>query len=165
MPEKTTEIEDYLNTIDGVRVPSASGKFIESHYPFTGRAWARIPRCSEADIDGAVEAAHRAFTSGDWPGLTPTARGKLLRKLGDLITDNAEQLAELEVLDNGKLIAEMALQVRYVPEWFYYFGGLADKIEGSVIPVDKPDMFNYTRHEPLGVIACISFPGMHLCSC
>ncbi len=155
MLEKTTAIEDYLNTIDGIQRPSISGTFIESHNPFTGNVWARIPKCTETDIDQAVQAAHRAFTSGDWPALTPTARGKLLRRLGDLAAENAERLAELEVLDNGKLIAEMALQVKYVPEWYHYFGGLADKIEGNVIPVDKPDMFNYTRHEPLGVIACI----------
>jgi len=64
-------------------------------------------------------------------------------------------LAEIEVRDNGKLMTEMHAQTRYLGQWFRYFGGLADKIEGSVIPVDKPDMLNFTRREPLGVVAAI----------
>ena len=80
----------------------------------------------------------------------------LVHKLGDLIARDAQKLAELEVQDNGKLIAEMQGQVNYVPQWYYYFGGLADKIEGSVIPLDKKGYFNFTRHEPLGVVAAIT---------
>ena len=155
MTSLSPTVETYLNTVAGQAVPSRSGEFLETQNPFTGQTWARIPACNGEDVDHAVEAAHKAFTEGDWPAMTPTQRGKLLRRLGDLIGENADRLAELEVQDNGKLIAEMGLQVRYIPEWFYYFGGLADKIEGHVIPVDKPDMFNYTRYEPLGVIGCI----------
>ena len=102
-----------------------------------------------------MRAAHKAFTDGDWPKLTATQRGALLRKLGDLIAEQARHLAEIEVRDNGKLIAEMGAQTAYMAQWYYYYGGLADKIEGAVIPTDKPDMFNYTRHEPLGVVAAI----------
>src|SRR5215831_14857819 len=98
---------------------------------------------------------HAAFTAGPWSSMNPTARGQLLFRLADLVTENAQALADIEVRDNGKLMAEMALQVRYLAQWYSYFGGLADKIEGSVIPVDKPDMFNFTRREPLGVIAAI----------
>ena len=75
--------------------------------------------------------------------------------MGDLITENAEALAKVEVRDNGKLFAEMHLQLRYAPQWYYYFGGLADKIEGSVIPIEKPETFTYTLHEPLGVCVAI----------
>jgi aldehyde dehydrogenase (NAD+) len=85
----------------------------------------------------------------------PTQRGALLRKVGDLIARDAERLGELEVRDNGKLISEMVGQLRYAPQWSYYFGGLADKVEGSVIETDKP-AFTFTRHEPLGVCAAIT---------
>jgi aldehyde dehydrogenase (NAD+) len=88
--------------------------------------------------------------------MTPSQRGMLMRKLGDLIAENAEQLAQCEVRDNGKLIAEMLSQLRYIPHWYYYFGGLADKIEGSVIPIDKPNLVNFTRYEPLGVCVGIT---------
>ena len=80
----------------------------------------------------------------------------LLRRLADLIAAEADRLAEIETRDNGKLITEMRTQLRYIPQWFHYFGGLADKIEGRVIPIDKPGMFNFTREEPLGVVAAIT---------
>src|SRR5262249_1008024 len=117
--------------------------------------WAQIPRCTAADVNRAVEAADRAFNTGPWPALTATARGNLLFKLADLVTENAQALADIEGRDNGKLMAGMAGQMRYMANWYRYFGGLADKIEGAVIPTDKPDMFNFTRREPLGVIAAI----------
>src|SRR3546814_17157181 len=85
-----------------------------------------------------------------------TRRGHLLRRFGDLIADNADRLARIEVRDNGKLYAEMKRQVEYIPQYFYYQAGLADKIEGTVIPIDKADAFNFTRHEPLGVCVAIT---------
>ena len=74
---------------------------------------------------------------------------------GDLVAENSKRLAEIEVRDNGKLIAEMTTTTAYMAQWYHYYGGLADKIEGAVIPTDKPDTFNYTRYEPLGVVAAI----------
>ncbi len=145
----------YQMYIDGQWVNSVSGQHFESHNPYTGKPWALIPRGNAEDVDHAVRAARKAFTSGEWPKLTPTRRGALLRKLGDLITDKSKYLAEVEVRDNGKLYAEMSAQTAYMAQWYYYYGGLADKIEGAVIPSDKPDTFNYTRHEPLGVIGAI----------
>ena len=124
--------------------------------PIHRKFWAEVARCNEDDVDAAVDSAYQAFTDGEWPRLTATQRGALLRKFGDLLAENAEELARFEVRDNGKLISEMAGQCAYIPQWYYYYGGLADKIEGSVIPSDKPDIFNYTRHEPLGVIAAIT---------
>ncbi len=141
--------------IEGQWVESASGQHFESHNPFTGQAWALIPRGNAEDVDRAVRAAHKAFTGGEWPKFTPSKRGAVLRKLGDLIADKSTFLAEVEVRDNGKLYAEMSAQTAYMAQWYYYYGGLADKIEGAVIPIDKPDTFNYTRHEPLGVIGAI----------
>ena len=141
--------------IDGEWTESASGEYFESFDPFTAKAWTLIPRGNADDVDRAVQAAHRAFTSGEWPKIHASQRGLLLRKLGDLIARDAEKLAAIEVQDNGKLISEMAGQLKYTPQWYYYYGGLADKIEGAVIPTDK-DAFNYTRHEPLGVCAAIT---------
>ncbi len=145
----------YKMYIDGQWVESASGRRFESQNPYTGRPWALIPRGNAEDVDRAVRAARKAFTAGDWPKFTPSKRGALLRKLGDLIADQSKLLAEIEVRDNGKLLAEMGAQTAYMAQWYYYYGGLADKIEGAVIPIDKADTFNYTRHEPLGVIGAI----------
>src|SRR6185295_15851417 len=113
-------------------------------------------RAAAADVDRAVAAARTAFVSPAWRGLNASARGALLRRFGDLVAQHADRLAEIETRDNGKLIAEMRIQLRYVPQWFYYFGGMADKVEGRVIPLDKPGIFNFTREEPLGVVAAIT---------
>ena len=149
------QLEKFQMYINGESVDPASGEWFESSNPYTGQPWALFPRGNADDANRAVAAAKAAFQNPDWRGLTATARGHLLRKLGDLVAENAERLAEIEVRDNGKLIAEMGMQLKYTPQWYYYFGGLADKIEGEVIPVDKPETFNYTRHEPLGVVVCV----------
>jgi acyl-CoA reductase-like NAD-dependent aldehyde dehydrogenase len=147
------ELVTFENTVAG-RLQSAEKTF-QSFNPFTGEPWALIPQNGSAEVDQAVAAAKSAFRSAEWSGLTPTARGKLLVRLADLITENAGRLAAIETRDNGKLISETTAQLRYIPEWFRYFGGLADKIEGSVLPIDKAGMFAFTRHEPIGVIAAI----------
>ncbi|MFQ5936824.1 MAG: aldehyde dehydrogenase [Acidiferrobacterales bacterium] len=155
MHAQTQPLERYKTHIDGEWVESASGEYFESDNPYTGQPWALIPKCNAEDVDRAVQAAHRAFTTGDWSKLTATQRGALLRKLADRLAEHAEHLAAIEVRDNGKLIAEMGAQLKYLPQWYYYYGGLADKIEGAVIPIDKPGNFNYTRYEPLGVVGAI----------
>jgi acyl-CoA reductase-like NAD-dependent aldehyde dehydrogenase len=142
--------------IDGRWTDPSTGNWIESINPFTGSAWALVPRAGKDDVNQAVAAAKKAFYSSAWRGLTATARGALLRRFGDLVSSEAERLAEIESTDNGKLLAEMRAQLNYLPQWFYYFGGLADKIEGRVIPIDKPGVFNFTREEPLGVVAAIT---------
>lgn len=149
-------MQRFDNLIGGKKTPPASGKWLPSLDPYRNEDWCEIPDSNEADVNAAVAAASAAFTSPAWGGLTATARGMLLRKLGDLITQNAQKLAELEVRDNGKLINEMLVQLRYIPQWFYYYAGLADKIEGGVLPIDKPDHFVYTTWEPLGVVAAIT---------
>ena len=146
----------YRMFIGGEWVDSASGETFQSDNPFTGKPWALIPKGNAQDADRAVRAAHKAFTSGEWPKLNASKRGALLRKLGDLTGERAKFLAEIEVRDNGKLLAEMGAQTAYMAQWYFYYGGLADKIEGHVIPTDKPDMLNYTRYEPLGVVAAIT---------
>ena len=146
----------YQMYVGGEWVAPASNEWFESYNPFTGEPWALIARGNAQDADQAVRTAHAAFTDGPWPQMNASQRGALLRKLGDLIAKNAERLAELEVRDNGKLIAEMRAQTNYAPQWYYYFGGLADKVQGSVIPLDKKGYFNFTRYEPLGVVVAIT---------
>jgi len=141
--------------VGGEWVDAGSGDYFESDNPYLGEPWALIPRGTAADADRAVRAAHTAFTSGEWPRLTASRRGALLRRLADLITQKSAELAEIEVRDNGKLYAEMSAQTAYMAQWYHYYGGLADKIEGSVLPTDKPEVFNYTRYEPLGVVVAI----------
>jgi aldehyde dehydrogenase (NAD+) len=155
MDTPTGTLTRYKMFIGGEWVESASGETIQSDNPFTGKPWALVPKGNAQDADRAVRAAHKAFTSGDWPKLTPSRRGALLRRLADLIGEKSKFLAEVEVRDNGKLYAEMSAQTAYMAQWYYYYGGLADKVEGHVIPSDKPDMFNFTRYEPLGVVAAI----------
>ncbi len=156
MLDRVAKLKDYQTYIDGKWVDAASGKTFQTLDPYTGSAWANIPECDGRDVDIAVAAAYRAFETGPWPQLTPTARGKILRRIAGLIEKHAEHLAEIEVRDNGKLISEMLAQTKYLPEWFYYYGGLADKIQGAVVPVDRPDHFNYVLREPIGVCAFIT---------
>ncbi len=151
----TSTLARYRMYVGGEWVDAGSGDYFESDNPYLGEPWALIPRGTAADADRAVRAAHAAFTSGEWPRLTASRRGALLRRLGDLITQKSAALAEIEVRDNGKLLAEMSAQTAYMAQWYHYYGGLADKIEGAVLPTDKPDTFNYTRYEPLGVVAAI----------
>ena len=139
--------------IDGAFVEAA--QTFESLDPASGRAWALMPAASEADIDRAVEAADRAFHDPAWAGLTASQRGKLLMRLGDLVAEHAPRLAELETRDTGKIIRETRAQIGYVAEYYRYFGGLADKVEGVHLPIDKPDMEVYLRREPIGVVAAI----------
>lgn len=149
-------MQKYQLFIDGAWCDPHSAHWFDAVNPYTGDVWAQIPRGSAIDVELAVSAAHKAFKHGAWPELNATQRGQVLRRLGDLVTKHAEDLAVIEVRDNGKLYAEVVNQCRYLAEWFHYYGGLADKIEGSVPPIDKPHVFNYTRYEPLGVCACIT---------
>jgi (Z)-2-((N-methylformamido)methylene)-5-hydroxybutyrolactone dehydrogenase len=155
MPDVPQKLKEYQTYIDGKWVDAISGKRFQTSDPYTGEPWASIPECDARDVDRACEAAWRAFDGGPWPRMTQTARGRLLRKIAGLVEKHAEHLAQIEVRDNGKLISEMAAQLRYLPEWYYYYGGLADKIQGSVVPVDKPDTFAYTLREPVGVCGMI----------
>lgn len=127
----------------------------ESLDPATGAPWALMPEAREADVNAAVEAAQAAFLAPAWADMTATARGKLLYRLADLVSDNAAELAALETRDTGKIIRETSAQVAYVAEYYRYYAGLADKIEGAHLPIDKPDMEVWLRREPVGVVAAI----------
>lgn len=155
MLNSSTELKTFKTCIDGKWVDAASGKTFPTYDPYTGEPWALIPECDKADVDLAVEAASRAFETGPWSKTNPTQRGKIMRRIAQLIEKHGEYLASVETRDNGKLISEMAAQLKYMPEWFYYYGGLADKIQGAVVPVDRPEHFNYILKEPVGVCAFI----------
>lgn len=146
----------YWLRIDGRACEPQGGAWFETQNPYTGQAWAEIPRCDARDVDAAVQAAHRALTSGPWAEMTPTQRGALMRRLGELLARDAAKLAATEVRDNGKLMAEMQGQLNYLPQWFHYYGGLADKVQGATLPLDKKGYFAFTRHEPVGVVAAIT---------
>jgi len=150
------EMKRYRHFIDNQWIDPAEGGWLVSVEPFSGEAWAEIPRGSAADVDRAVRAAHAAYASPAWREATATERGALLRRLADLVASNATQLSAIEQRSNGKLIAEVSGQVLNVAQWLYYYSGLADKVQGAVVPINKPGVFNYVKHEPLGVVAAIT---------
>jgi acyl-CoA reductase-like NAD-dependent aldehyde dehydrogenase len=151
----TEEVRDYKMLIGGDSLAARSGKIFESINPYTGRVWATVPEADEEDVDAAVRAARQAFDEGPWGKMTGTERARLMRRLAELIAENAEELAVVESTDNGKLLKEMSGQLGALPDWYYYFAGAADKVQGATIPSDKPNFFVYTRKEPVGVVGAI----------
>jgi (Z)-2-((N-methylformamido)methylene)-5-hydroxybutyrolactone dehydrogenase len=151
-------MKTYQHWINGAHVEPSGGQWLDTTDPYRGTAWARIARGNAADAERAVAAAREAMYQGPWSRMTASQRGGILRRIGDLLSDpgRAQFLAEVESRDNGKILAEMQGQLKYLPEHWYYFAGLADKIEGSVIPVDKADMLAITLREPVGVVAALT---------
>ena len=145
----------YRLYINGQWREGAAAQTMQTLNPATGKPWASFACASPADVDDAVNAAQAALFEGEWANLNATARGKLLYRLADLIDQNAEILGELETRDSGKLAVETVGQTRYVSDYYRYFAGLADKIEGATLPIDKPDMHVYTTPTPIGVVAAI----------
>lgn len=127
----------------------------DSINPATGEAWARMPEARTEQVNRAVAAANRAFYDDSWTNLTSSQRGKLLYKLADLIEKHAGQLAQYETNDTGKIIRETSSQIAYVAEYYRYYAGIANKIEGSYLPIDKQDMQTWIIREPIGVVAAI----------
>lgn len=146
----------YQLFIDNEWVNPASGAWFDTQEPFSGQAWAEIPRANTADVDRAVAAAARAFEQGPWSEMSASDRGANLFRLAQLVDKHCSRLAEVESKDNGKLLSEVTGQVKYMAKYFYYYAGLADKIHGAVVPIDKPKVFNYVRYEPMGVVATIT---------
>ncbi len=145
----------YQLFINNEWVAPSSSRWFESLDPFSGEAWAEVPRADTVDVDRAVDAAAAAF-AGPWSQLSASDRGMLIHRLGALVERDAQRLAEAESRDNGKLMSEVLGQVKYMARYFYYYGGLADKIQGAVVPIDKPGVFNMVRYEPMGVVASIT---------
>lgn len=155
LDQQPATVEDFKMLIGGEWVDARSGKKLASENPYVGTVWANVPDGDAADIDVAVGAARNAL-NGEWGSMSAQAKGKLMRRLGDLIAENAEDIAQVESTDNGKLYKEMLAQAKYLPEWLYYFAGAADKFGGDVIPSERPNFHIYTRHEPVGVVGAIT---------
>jgi (Z)-2-((N-methylformamido)methylene)-5-hydroxybutyrolactone dehydrogenase len=150
----TDPLPHYDLFIAGRAEPAASGKTYETVNPYLGKPWAIVPDGGEVDVDRAVRAAREAL-GRPWIAMTGFDRARLLRTLATILERDADTLAALETRDTGKLLREMSAQTRYLPQWFNYFAGAADKIEGATIPSDRPNFFVYTRREPVGVVAAI----------
>jgi acyl-CoA reductase-like NAD-dependent aldehyde dehydrogenase len=151
----TTSLEELKLFIGGRSVDARSGRTFDSLNPYTGEPWARIADGGPEDVDEAVAAARSAF-EGEWGAMTGFQRAAIMRRCGDAIAANAERLARLEVNDSGKLLREMLGQLNSLPQWYWYFSGLADKIEGRTVPPVNPNYFGYTRREPVGVVGAIT---------
>lgn len=153
--ENPVELSRYDMFVGGRWSPSASAATRETVDPYSGRPWALVPEGSAADVDRAVAAARAAFDEGPWPRMAAKDRGRLLRRLADLLRRDAERLARIETRDNGKLLREMAGQLQVIPDWYDFFAGAADKLGGEVLPTDRPNFLIYTLREPIGVVAAI----------
>ncbi len=157
----TVEVEvgqdlHYTHYIAGDWYESATEERFQSINPYTGEPWYSAALGGRKDVERAVRAARRAFEDPVWRDLTPTARGRLLRNLGDLVGEAAEHLARTESTDTGKLIREMRGQLERLPDYYHYYAGLADKVQGDVIPTLQPGFLNYTLREPVGVVGAIT---------
>ncbi len=148
-------MQHYQLYIDGGRCEGSGGQILHTENPATGDPWASFACADPRDVNRAVAAARGALEDPAWRDLTQTQRGKLLFRLAELVEAHAEDLGRLETTDSGKLLAETLSQTKYVGDYYRYYAGLADKIEGSVLPIDKPDMHVFTKREPVGVVAAV----------
>ena len=148
------ELKKYKMFIDGEWVDSESKKTFETLNPENNEPWAVAPEASAKDVDRAVKAAQKAF-EGEWPKLLPRDRAKFLRAIADQLRKNAEMLGKIETIDTGKLFRETKQQAVYIAEYYDYYAGLADKVEGTVLPIDKPNVQAITTRIPIGVVAAI----------
>jgi len=149
------DIRTYQMLIGGEWVDASDGGVFDSVNPATGEVWSRVPEATEADVDRAVQSAHEAYLEGPWSKMTPSARGKCLRRLAELLAERSEELGRIETVDTGKMLKETKWQATYIAEFFHFYAGAADKISGETLPIDKPDLFVFTKREPLGVVAAV----------
>jgi aldehyde dehydrogenase (NAD+)/betaine-aldehyde dehydrogenase len=139
---------------DGEWIDSESKKVFKTLNPENNEAWAEVPEASKKDVDKAVKAAQKAF-EGKWSNLFPKERAKYLKEIANQLRENAELLGKIETIDTGKLFKETKNQANYIAEYYDYYAGLADKVEGTVLPIDKPNMQVITTRVPIGVVAAI----------
>jgi len=150
-----TELKKYQMFIGGKWVDAENGDTFDSVNPATGEAWASIPAATAGDANRAVAAAHKAFSEGPWRTMLATERGVLLRNLAEAMKEHSEKLGRIETTDTGKLFAETRWQAAYLSSYYHYYAGLADKVHGDTLPIDKPNMWTMTVREPLGVVAAV----------
>src|SRR3712207_408216 len=151
-----SDLERFEHYIDSEWVAPSAGEYFESTNPTTRTPLYEAARGNAVDVSRAVQAAQSTFEDPRWRDLSQTKRGRLLRRLGDLIGEHADELARMETEDNGKLLREMRAQMATLPEYYFYYAGLADKIQGDVIPTSDRRILNYTTREPLGVVGAIT---------
>jgi NAD-dependent aldehyde dehydrogenases len=137
-----SKLKQYKMFIGGNWVDSETKKIFETLNPENNKPWALVPEASSKDVDNAVKAAHKAF-EGEWPKLLHRERAKFLRAIGQKLRDNAELLGKVETIDTGKLFRETNKQANYIAEYYDYYAGLAEKVEGTVLPIDKPNVKRY----------------------
>lgn len=140
--------------INGFEVPQSGADFYVTVNPATGEASAKVAEASSDNVHAAVMSSRQAFESAAWRRLTDSERSRLVTRLGDLLRDRAEELSQLETRDNGKAIRQTRSEMNLLPNWYWYFGGAADKIEGARIPFTDT-LEGQTHLEPLGVIGAI----------
>jgi acyl-CoA reductase-like NAD-dependent aldehyde dehydrogenase len=149
-----SEERRYRLFIDGEWRDGEGGATFPAVNPFDQRVWAQIPTAGPGDVRDAIAAARRAFET--WGRLPGVQRAKIMLKLADLLEADADRMARLETTDNGKVIRETRPQMSFAARQYRFFAGYADKLYGSVIPLDQPDVFDYAVREPLGVVALIT---------
>ncbi len=154
--ENDVPLTRYPLFINGAWVEPVEGSYFSSENPATGEAWYEAARATGPDVSAAISAAHAAFTTGPWSTTLPTERGRLLYRVADVLAAHAEELAEIEARDNGKLLREMRAQMRSLPDYFRFYAGLADKVRGDHIQGVAQNALNYTIREPLGVVVAIT---------
>lgn len=147
---------DYQMLIDGEWVAARSGETFRCVDPYEDREWGRIPSAQAEDVDRAVSAARRAFDTGGWPETPPAQRAALLRRLGDLIEQHADELARIQIQENGKLIGEMSRGTFILGAHARYVAGLVENLHGETIATGFPNMSTSTVREPLGVVAAVT---------
>jgi len=147
-------VQEFKMYINGDWVNSSSNNKIDTLNPENNEVWATVPEANEEDVNIAVQAAQNAFDDS-WSTLHPRERGKYLRLIAEQLRQNASHLGKIETIDTGKLLRETETQANYIAEYYDYFAGLADKIEGTVVPIDKEDMHVTTTRVPIGVVAAI----------
>jgi len=161
-----SSVEAFIGTprqmfVNGQWVDAASGKTFETPNPATGETLARVAEGDAEDVNRAVRAARAAFDSGPWSRMTPSERGRIIWRIGDLILEHVDELAQLESLDNGKpFLVAQAADVPLAADLFHYMAGWATKIEGNTINISVPYMpganfHSYTLREPIGVVGQI----------
>ena len=148
------ELKKYKMFVNGEWLDSESKKVFKTLNPENNEAWAEVPEASKKDVDKAVNAAQKAF-EGKWSNLFPKERAKYLKEIANQLRENAELLGKIETIDTGKLFKETKNQANYIAEYYDYYAGLADKVEGTVLPIDKPNMQVITTRVPIGVVAAI----------
>lgn len=148
-------MEDYRLFIGGEFVKNSNQEYFPTINPYTNKMWANIPQASESQVADAISVARVTFET-TWSKVSGIERARLLNKLADLLVENGDRMGLLESTDNGKVIRETRSQMNFAARQYRFFAGYADKLWGKVIPLDQPNILDYTQREPIGVAVLIT---------